>query len=167
VVRSIMVQTSDIKPISPIRKKYANILEVPSDSINNEKLYKFIDRWLQTPYLKNGKDSLAVNSAFFACNLYSKVYKSILPTTTKSQFSDENIYLFKGRKYLKEGDLIFFKSPGTNNITHVGIYLKNNRFVHSTARQAKNGKNGVQVSRLDELYWDETFVAGGKVKIKQ
>lgn len=166
VVRSIMIDSDIKRQKSPIEKKYAQVLEVSLDSIDNQKLYTFVDKWLGTPYLYGGEDSVAIDCSYFAQNLYHNVYNSLLPRTAESQFSSKRTYLFKGRKYLKEGDLVFFKLPGQSKVTHVGIYLTNNRFVHSTARKSDKGKNGVQISKLDDPFWNRIFIAGGKVKIK-
>ncbi len=163
VTRTILVDTGK-KPKSSVEKKYARVLGVPEDSVNNEKLYSFVDKWLGTPYRYGGEDSLAIDCSYFAQKLYHSVYNSLLPRTAESQFNSRDIYLFKGRQYIREGDLLFFKLPGRNKVTHVGIYLKNNHFVHSTIRKSARGENGVQISRLTEPFWDRAFMAAGKVK---
>ena len=57
-------------------------------------------------------------------------------------------------------DLVFFQTGRGKKKTpnHVGIYLKNGRFIHvSTSR-------GVMVSRLDEPYYMRPWITGGRVK---
>ena len=165
VTRTIIVDPV-IKKASPLTKKYSQVLDVPTDSIQNEKLYAFVDEWLDTPYRYGGEDTSAIDCSYFAQKLYHSVYNTLLPRTAGSQFKSNEIYLFKGRQYIKEGDLLFFKLPGSRRVDHVGIYLKNNRFVHSTARKSAKGQNGVQVSLLSDPYWDDLFAAAGKVKRK-
>jgi lipoprotein Spr/probable lipoprotein NlpC len=58
---------------------------------------------------------------------------------------------------VKEGDLIFFRRGPGKPIYHVGIYLKNNKFVHS----ASNG--GVRISSLKEAYYSRNYYAAGRV----
>lgn len=58
---------------------------------------------------------------------------------------------------LKPGDLVFF-SISNNKISHVGIYLGNNRFIHSPS----NGKN-VQIVNLDNPYWQRHFVTAARI----
>ncbi len=48
---------------------------------------------------------------------------------------------------LEPGDLVFFKNTYKRGISHVGIYIGNNYFIHA----ARPGK-GVCLSRLDEAY---------------
>lgn len=163
VTRTIIVDPV-VKKASPMAKKYSRVLDVPKDSIHNEKLYAFVDEWLGTPYRYGGEDTSAIDCSYFAQKLYHSVYYTLLPRTAGSQFKSNDIYLFKGRQYIKEGDLLFFKLPGSRRVDHVGVYLKNNRFVHSTSRKSDEGKNGVQISLLDDPYWDNIFAAAGKVK---
>jgi lipoprotein Spr/probable lipoprotein NlpC len=58
---------------------------------------------------------------------------------------------------VKEGDLVFFRRGPKQPIYHVGIYLKNNKFVHS----ASNG--GVRISSLKESYYSRNYYAAGRV----
>ncbi len=56
------------------------------------------------------------------------------------------------------GDLLFFNTTG--RISHVGIYLGNNRFIHA----ASDGPNtGVIISKLSEPYWKRTYRFAGSV----
>ncbi len=57
---------------------------------------------------------------------------------------------------LKEGDLVFFSSRKGGRITHVGIYIGNGKFIHSS-----RGKKGVAVSSLSEVYF-QTRLAGAR-----
>jgi lipoprotein Spr len=60
------------------------------------------------------------------------------------------------REELKEGDLVFFKI-NSRSITHVGIYLGNNRFAHASSSR------GVVLSNLDEPYYKRYFYKGGRL----
>ncbi len=58
------------------------------------------------------------------------------------------------------GDLIFFKTTGDGSISHVGIYIGKNQFIHA----ASDGNNtGVIVSSLKEKYYASSFAAVGRV----
>jgi probable lipoprotein NlpC len=59
---------------------------------------------------------------------------------------------------LQPGDLVFFITQG-RNISHVGIYTGEGRFIHS----ASDGpETGVIHSRLDENYWQRSFAGAGR-----
>ena len=56
------------------------------------------------------------------------------------------------------GDLLFFNTTG--RISHVGIYLGDNRFIHA----ASDGPNtGVIISNLSESYWSRTYRFAGSI----
>ena len=58
------------------------------------------------------------------------------------------------------GDLLFFKTDNSGNITHVALYLGGRRFIHSASIGAKTG---VIYSTLDEGSWSRTFAGAGRV----
>ena len=57
---------------------------------------------------------------------------------------------------LREGDLVFFKIH-RKRISHVGIYLVNNFFVHASLSQ------GVMISNLNDEYWQRVFAGAGRM----
>jgi lipoprotein Spr len=61
---------------------------------------------------------------------------------------------------LKEGDLVFFNTNG-RGVSHVGVYLGNNKFIHSSVSR------GVMVSDLFETYYLRRFVGAGRIDDKQ
>lgn len=74
-----------------------------------------------------------------------------LPANSGSQFLAG---LKVKRADMKPGDLVFFSTGRRGHrISHVGIYISGDRFIHAPAA----GKN-VQVSSLDEAYWAKRFV---------
>ncbi len=61
------------------------------------------------------------------------------------------------RSMLSEGDLVFFKIR-KSQISHVGIYLQNNKFIHATVQR------GVIISDLDEPYYKTYFFGAGRLR---
>ncbi|AWE06368.1 peptidoglycan endopeptidase [Lysinibacillus sp. 2017] len=50
------------------------------------------------------------------------------------------------------GDLVFFKNTFIPNISHMGIYIGNNQFIHA-------GSTGIAIGDVTTKYWSERFVA--------
>ena len=75
-----------------------------------------------------------------------------LPRTAKAQSEVGERVEYQD---LKEGDLIFFRSPRSSKISHTGIYLGRNQFIH-----ASSAKKKVIRSRLDRGYYRENFQWG-------
>lgn len=61
---------------------------------------------------------------------------------------------------IEEGDLVFFKTTGDGSISHVGIYIGRNQFIHAASDGANNG---VIVSSLKERYYANCFASAGRV----
>lgn len=60
----------------------------------------------------------------------------------------------------EEGDLVFFKTTGDGSISHVGIFIGKNQFIHA----ASDGANtGVIISSLNERYYANSFAGAGRV----
>lgn len=128
---------------------------VPGDNIF---LYNEGAKWLGTPHRMGGTTRKGVDCSGLVTNLYREVYGKQLSRSSADMLK----YNCKkvGRSRLKEGDLVFFQTGGGRKKTpnHVGIYLKNGKFIHASTSK------GVIVSNLSEPYYIRTFITGGKVK---
>ena len=78
-----------------------------------------------------------------------------LPRTTGQQFKAAKRI---SRRYMKAGDLVFFKTAISRAVSHVGIYLGNNKFIHAPS----SGKR-VKISSMKEKYWRKRFTGAGRV----
>ena len=80
-----------------------------------------------------------------------------MPRSVKAIYSKSKII---NAQDAEAGDLIFFKTSGDGSITHIGIYIGKNQFIHA----ASDGNNtGVIVSSLKERYYSNAFAAVGRV----
>lgn len=141
--------------VSNIQRKYSQILGVLPQAITNINLYSFIDQWYGTKYLWGGTTENGIDCSAFVQKIYENVFNTLILRTSKLQ-SLMCGALTRSTADLKEGDLIFFKTRG-NFISHVGIYLQNNHFVHSCSSA------GVTISDLNNAYWSKVFAGAGEV----
>ena len=137
-----------------LKKKYAAKLGVTEKEITNLVLYRFIDEWYGAPYKYGGKSKGGVDCSGFTTILYAQVYKKTISGSSSSLFSQCNPV---SEKNLEEGNLVFFKI-NSDKVSHVGVYLKNHRFVHASTHK------GVIISSLEEDYYKKYFYKGGKMK---
>lgn len=142
-------------PVS-LQKKYAGLLGVPASDISNSDLYAFIDKWMNTKYQYGGQGSKGFDCSGFTQLLYGEVYKIKLPRNSQDQY--KAIANFHRRKHLEEGDLVFFATNGGRKISHVGVYLQNNKFINATTSK------GVVISDMTSAYWDDRYIDGGVVQ---
>ncbi|MGN1402095.1 MAG: C40 family peptidase [Bacillus sp. (in: firmicutes)] len=57
---------------------------------------------------------------------------------------------------LQKGDLVFFKTNGSK-VSHVGIFVGNNKFVHSSSSK------GVTVTSMNNSYWKTKYVGAKRI----
>jgi lipoprotein Spr len=122
--------------------------------IYNNRLFVFIYDWYGVPYKYGGCLKTGIDCSCFTNLLYDKVYNK------KTGRSADEIYKACEKITLnevREGDLLFFKINGTV-VSHVGVYLRNNMFVHSSTSK------GVVISSIEEAYYKKFFHSGGRLK---
>jgi lipoprotein Spr len=163
--RNISVENSKPKSDDPLfnvqnasylQLKYSVIIGVPVDRLNSIGLLDEIDKWWGTKYCLGGSTENCLDCSAFTQILFRDVYNTILPRTAQEQFNaSQNIE----DAQLQEGDLVFFHTSGrrSKDITHVGVYLQNNKFVHAAT------SGGVMISDLNEKYWQPKFRGGGRL----
>lgn len=142
-------ETSSTAP--PVQEK----LGLSNKEVKNSKLFLFINDWYGVPYKYGGCQKTGIDCSCFADNLFQNVYGKKIGRTTGEIYKEcKKIDLDK----LIEGDLVFFITNG-RSISHVGVYLRNNKFVHSSTSK------GVIISDLNETYYKKCFYTAAKVKI--
>ena len=117
-------------------------------------LYLEAAQWIGTPYRSGGQSRKGTDCSGFVRQVYKKVYDIDLPRSTTEQVEEGKRVR---RHKLREGDLVFFHGSKRRRANHVGIYLKEGKFVHASTSR------GVMVSRLDEDYWDEHWLRGRRI----
>ena len=120
------------------------LLGVDINMEDNHKLYLEAADWIGVPY------------SGLVYQVYRKVYRTQVPRNTEDLKKESNKV---AKRNLREGDLVFFTSSRSKNkVAHVGIYLKNGKFIHSSTSK------GVIVSNLNENYYTKHWISGGRIR---
>jgi cell wall-associated NlpC family hydrolase len=108
-----------------------------------------------TPYRWGGNTP---DSGFDCSGLISYVYRDMLDLRLPRSSSE--LARLQGPKInqdrLAPGDLVFFGSGG--NVSHVGIYVGEGRFVH-----APSSGGSVRLDHLDGSYWRDHYTGARRV----
>ena len=126
---------------------------------DNLLLYDASSGWLGVKYRNGGNTKKGVDCSGLVSILYRQVYGIALERNSAAILQKNCVPV--NRNNLREGDLVFFRTLGSAQSrvpTHVGIYLKNGKFIHAST------SNGVIVSSLSEPYYVRTWITGGRVK---
>jgi lipoprotein Spr len=124
------------------------------DTSANLELYYQMYEWLGTRYRFGGESKKGIDCSGFTGVIYEKVYKRSLPRDSRSMYKMTNPI---SKDEMKEGDLVFFRIR-RGQVSHVGVYLGNNKFVHAST------SSGVIVSDLREDYYRRYFFKAGRLK---
>lgn len=145
--------STQIEISHPLQFKYAILLNEAVEDVDNAKLVSFMEEWYGKPYRYGGESKGGIDCSAFTCLLMDTVYGVTLPRTAKSQYNSST----KVKKEdLEEGDLVFFNTTG--GISHVGVYLANNKFIHVST------SGGVMISDLDDAYFKKRFIGAARAR---
>ncbi len=104
-----------------------------------------------TPYCYSGASPDCFDCSGFVNYCYAVVGLE-LPRTSRDLYRTGSRVI----DGLRHGDLVFFNTSG-RGVSHVGIYVGNNRFIHSSS------SNGVMVSSLADRYWQPRYLGARRV----
>jgi hypothetical protein len=145
---------TSIEKCSALQFKYAMLINVEVETLTNFALVNFIDEWWATRYRYGGTDKSGIDCSSFTGKLEQEVYNNTLPRTARAQYE---VCEKVTAENLEQGDLVFFNTTG--GVSHVGVYLGNNFFVHSSC------SSGVTISSLNENYYNRKFICGGRMEV--
>jgi cell wall-associated NlpC family hydrolase len=140
----------------PLQFKYAILLNESVEKLSNLVLYKNIDDWYGTRYRYGGKTNKGIDCSAFMQVIGQYTYGWILPRTAREQYK---VMVAIAKEELQEGDFVFFNTTG--GISHVGMYLSNNKFIHSSSSE------GVSIGDLNSKYWSKRFIGARRVAPEQ
>lgn len=141
-----------VESATAVQFKFALLLNTEVEQVQNLALYASLNHWLGTRYCMGGTTKRCIDCSAFTMSVYGAAYNTTIARTAREQYRTTQRI---SRTELKEGDLVFFNTRG--GISHVGIYLQNNKFIHATTSK------GVMVSDLYDNYWVRRFIACGRV----
>jgi len=114
-----------------------------------EELVMTARRFLGVPYRWGGEDK-----GGFDCSGLTMVSYRLngldLPRNSRAQFDAGRAV---AQQALQRGDLVFFATQGGRRVTHVGIYIGNDEFIH-----APRAGQTVRVASLSNNYFKKTYV---------
>jgi lipoprotein Spr len=145
--------TAEIEKCSGLQFKYGILFNAPIETVTNDKLISFLEEWYGIPYKYGGVGKMGIDCSAFSSLFMDSVYSIDLPRTCHDQYAG-GMKIRKGQ--LEQGDLVFFNTIGS--ISHVGIFLGNNKFVHAST------SSGVMISDLDDYYFKKRYAGAVRVK---
>jgi cell wall-associated NlpC family hydrolase len=127
---------------------------VPPSSSSQSSVSDISQRYLGVTYRYGGTTaSNGLDCSGFVQIVFAELGLK-LPRTSALQFQAG---IEVTREDLTEGDLVFFDTTG-RGVSHVGIYLKDNQFIHAASNPGK-----VTISSMTEKYWQPKYLGARRV----
>lgn len=138
-------------------EKKAVAINVNVANVNSEVAKKVITSAaskMGTPYVYGATGSSGYDCSGLVYAIYKNELGINLPRTSRSQ---STFGTQVAREQLQPGDLVFFNTLG-NGVSHVGIYIGDNNFIHASSGQKKVVKNS-----LNDKYYNKRYVNATRV----
>lgn len=147
IEKKSLINQSSLEMLTNIVSEYKNT------NIDRDAVMTKIIELINTPYRWGGTTTNGIDCSAFVQTVFRNALGIELPRTSIMQSTvGEEV----DRENLQFGDLIFFNTLG-RRISHVGIYLGESYFAHSSS------SGGVKVSSLNEDYYNRKFVTARRV----
>jgi len=149
---------------APLERDYASAPAVAASKEEREAAYldarykvmAAAGKYEKTPYRYGGMDRSGIDCSGLVYMSFKDALSVTIPRSANSIYNwSEKI----SKDKLQPGDLVFFKTDNTSSVSHVGIYVGDNRFIHAASAGTYTG---VIYSNLDESYWARTYFAAGR-----
>jgi len=137
---SLLTQTTTAK----ITKKAVTKTSTNISTTNSSNMINIAKSLLGTPYRFGGTTTAGFDCSGYVQYVYKKSGKNI-SRNTATQFAQTDTVTNP-----QPGDLVFFANTYKPGISHVGIYIGNNSFIHSGGKKA-------EIISLNNSYWGKKF----------
>ncbi len=137
-------------PVTPERKT-DSATGLTTDQF--DRLSLLLQEELGRPYRGKSKFRDGLDCSLFTQSVFRRFNHTVLPRTAAEQFKTGRQI---PRRLLRFGDLVFFRTD-RHKISHVGIYVGHNEFVHATTSR------GVIISSMSEKYWARRYVGARRI----
>ena len=114
--------------------------------LRSGRIRRAAEKYMGVPYLFGGTTRSGFDCSGFVWRVYQDLgHSSFMRTNAQTMY---DVGKPVSRAKITEGDLVFFVNPrNRKRINHVGIYLGDGTFIHSSSTR------GVAINPLDDIYW--------------
>lgn len=136
----------------PTKKESDNFVaeKVQKTDIKGGQYKKAAEKYLGSPYRYGGTTKRGFDCSGFVWRVYQDVgHTNFSREPSQAMFNRGKTV---SQNSVREGDLVFFYVPRSRKkIDHVGIYIDNGNFIHSSSSK------GIMYSKLTDYHWKDNL----------
>ncbi len=129
--------------------------EFLAEEKDQQLLVRVAKAFLGLKYSRGGTNINGMDCSAFVQKVF-RIFDIDLPRTTREQFL---VGYTVAREALCIGDLVFFKRGQARRPGHVGIYIGNGQFIHTSLR-----KQRVEVNSFENRYFSTRFIGAKRIE---
>ncbi|WP_462317498.1 C40 family peptidase [Marinilabilia sp.] len=124
--------------------------------VSGQDLIATAKKYMGVPHQMGGSSSRGMDCSGLLMRVFA-IHGISLPHNSEEQARYGDI--IESKRQLKKGDLVFFVNTYRTKrfITHSGIYVGDNRFIHTSSSK------GVTITSLDNVWWRDKFIFGTRI----
>lgn len=119
-----------------------------------DKVVSEAKKHINKKYRSGGTGPKEFDCSGFTQYVYKTAIQYQLPRTSQDQ-ANKGTTIAKSN--IRKGDLLFFNT-NDKNISHVAIYIGNNKMIH-----AANSRVNIEITDINNSYWKSRFVKATRV----
>lgn len=155
VERNAVVNNQEIEKVENTSENESEEIPLSSEDVTGSQIVEYAKKYLGCKYVSGG---VSPTKGFDCSGFTTYVFKHFgisLNRTSKDQIKN-GVAVQKSQ--LQQGDLVVFNNEANSAIGHVGIYIGNDKFIHSA-----NKKEGVTITSLSMSYYAKRYVGARRV----
>lgn len=118
-------------------------------NVNNTSMINYAKTLIGSPYKWAGTTPAGFDCSGFIYYVFQKSQGITLPRTTSQLYGNTGLKVSSPSK----GDLVFFDtSSGKTGVSHAGIYIGNNQFIHASSSK------GITITDMNNSYWAPKYL---------
>jgi cell wall-associated NlpC family hydrolase len=151
----VVGSANDVAARKDEKKKKKKSHDKQKSSGSAQEVVKEAQKYKGAKYKMGGASPKGFDCSGFTWYVYQKATGMDIGRTVKDQW-DQGHSVSKGS--LNPGDVVFFKNTFDHGLSHCGISLGGNKFIH-----AENEDTGVVISDLDSDYYTDHYAGARRL----
>ncbi len=126
-----------------------------SGSSSGDEIVRVAKKYKGSKYVWAGASPKGFDCSGFTWYVYNQVTGKDIGRSVKGQYKQGNSV---GRGSWKPGDIVFFKNTFEKGLSHCGIFISADKFIH-----AENESTGVVISSLGSGYYKDHYAGARRL----